>query len=59
MSGSSVLALQTLLIGVLLAQRRRRRRAEEAIRTNAVVLRSSYERIRHRPIGSADAFGRR
>jgi signal transduction histidine kinase len=46
LGATAVVALQTLLIGGLLAQRSKRRRAEAAIRTNEAVLQKSYEQIR-------------
>jgi len=45
-AAASLVALQSILIAALLAQRARRRRAEEAIGTNEAALRTSYERIR-------------
>ncbi len=54
----TVVALQTLLIGGLLAHRASRRRAEAAIRNNEAVLRTSYEQIRQlagRLIGAQEA----
>lgn len=42
-----VVGVQLLLIAGLLAQRARRQRAEETVRASEVMLRTSYDRIRH------------